>query len=128
MNFTVWLENYPEFANKGITQGMYTGSCVLADLYLCHTLLAEAENEDAYNYVKGLLTAHVLGLRLMGGNPVEKAQSLESYMSFKVPDANKAFLSLSDTFYGRTVNDIVKLSYLGGYAISFGCVGGACGC
>ncbi len=119
MKISDWLENYPEFAHKGITQAMFDGACCLADLYLCHTILFQ--EGDCYDYVKGLLAAHLLSLRLAGGNPVEKAQSLESYLSFKVPDANKAFLSLSDTSYGRTVNDVVQLAYLGGLVVHTGC-------
>ena len=124
MNFETWLENYPEFDNKGITDAQYTGATTLAELYLCHVAFDTAS--AAYGLVKGLLAAHLLMIRLQGGNPVEKAQSLESYMSFKVPDATKAFLTLSDSFYGRTVNDIVNLQYQGGLSQSFLCVDNCC--
>ena len=124
MTLADWLEAYPEFAGKGITEESYKGANVLAELYLCHVAFDTAS--DAYSYLKGLLVSHLMMIRLQGGNPVEKAQSLESYVSFKVPDATKAFLTLSDSFYGRTVNDIVNLAYLGGFSQSFQCVGNRC--
>lgn len=124
MKFTEWLAAYPEFERKGITEESYKGACILAELYLCHVSF-DTESE-AYDYLKGLLVSHLMLIRLQGGNPVEKAQSLESYMSFKIPDATKAYLTLSDSFYGRTVNDIINLAYLGGFSQSFLCVGGDC--
>lgn len=125
MNFSEWLASYPEFTKFGWTNEAYVGANVLAELYLCHVDFDTTS--QVYQYTKGLLVAHLFAVRQQGGgNPVEKSQSLESFMSFKVPDATSAFLNLSDTFYGRTVNDIVKLRYNGGLSLSFLCVGDSC--
>jgi len=123
LKLQVFLDLFPEFnpPNYTITEEQFKAKQALSSIYL--NSISIATDDELYDYIQGLLVAHlfVLGSALTG-NSVKKAESLESAIEYNKP--TEGYLSLSETWYGRTVLDYVAIHYKGGYAGSMVSCGG----
>jgi hypothetical protein len=117
MELFLFLDYFPEFANASISEIQFTGLKLLADKFLCSVPICSTD--PAYEYFQALILAHVLSLSLNGGNPIQKVDSLESSMTFRIPTSKDAFTSFGQTMYGRLIEDFVNINYLGGMSWSF---------
>jgi hypothetical protein len=117
VDLTLFLDYFPEFGNANISDPQFAGLLLLASKFLCFVPIAS--DDPAYAYFQGLVLAHILSLSLNGGNPVQKVDSLESSMTFRIPTSAVAFTSFGQTMYGRLIEDFVNLSYGGGFSWSF---------
>jgi hypothetical protein len=116
LDLTLFLDYFPEFEAAAIGEGQFTGLKLLSEKFLCFIPI-DAE-DPAYNYIQGLILAHILFLNINGGNPVTNVKSLESEMAFEIPKSPAGFTNFGQTQYGRMLEDLVNLNYLGGFSMS----------